>query len=267
MVQGFDYTPAQQLKDFGSELTLGNIPGKSAVHKFGAIIGITSSTVYKPVTLGEVYQTPQVSGATTLRVKAGNANDTAAGSGAREVTLQGLDETGAFIEVAVATAGASASTATTETFLRLFRAWVSASGTYATATAGSHAADIVIENGAGGTDWATLDSTAFPKAQTQIAVYSVPLGKQAVVNDYKITTGGNKPVDFIFFQRQNILETAAPYTAMRMILELTQVDTEFSPEFNIPLGPFPALTDIGWMAKGATTPDVTVDFEIELTDT
>jgi len=255
------------LKDYYYEIAAGGVPGVSVVHKFGAVIGITSSSVYKPVALGEDYNTPQVSGATALRVKAGNTNDTAAGSGAQEVTLQGLDETGALVEEALATAGTSASSATSATFIRLFRAWVSASGTYASVTAGSHAADIVIENGSGGTDWITIDATGFPKGQSQVAIYTVPLGKRAFVSDYKLTTGGNKSVDFIFFQRQNILETSAPYTAMRSILELTQVDTEFSPKYGVPLGPFPALTDIGWMAKGANTPDVTVDFEIILEDT
>ena len=94
----------------GFNIASGRIPGLSVVHKFGrASVG----TTYSPVTFGGVYNTPQVAGATTLRVKAGDANDTAAGTGAREVTLIGLDETGAEVTEAVATAGAAASATTT----------------------------------------------------------------------------------------------------------------------------------------------------------
>lgn len=197
-------------------------------------------------------------------MKAGNANDTAAGSGARAITVQVLDETGALVEETVATAGASASAVTTVTAIRLLRAWVSSSGTYASSTAGSHAAAIVIENGAGGTTWGTIDATAFPKGRTQIGAYSVPLGKTALIQKFMLTTGSNKPVDFILFSRKNILETAAPYTTMNAHLEMFGLSRSFNSQQGIPFGPFPALTDFGFMVKGATTPNVTVDFEILL---
>ena len=92
----------------------------------------------------------------------------------------------------------------------------------------------------------------------------MPLGKTAYIQSYLLTVSGAKPVDFILFQRQNILETAAPYTPMRTVVEHRgiQSSTGFKPD--VPFAPYPALTDIGWMAKGATTPDVTVDYEILL---
>lgn len=106
-----------------------------------------------------------------MRIKAGgNAADTAAGAGAREVTLIGLDASGNVVTEAIATNGISASSATTNSFIRLYRAYVSASGTYATAAAGSHTAAIVIENSAGGTDWLTIDATSFPLAQSEVSV-------------------------------------------------------------------------------------------------
>lgn len=262
-----DFVPSNALKDYGTELADGNLPGRSIVHKFGALVDVSSATVYQPVAFGEVYQTLQPAAATALRVKAGNGNDTAAGSGAREVTLQGLDETGAEVTVTVATNGTSASTATTETFIRLYRAWVSSSGTYGTEAAGSHAAAIVIENGAGGTDWLTINATNYPRGQSQIACYAVPLGKQAFINSFALTTDGNKPVDFIMLQRRDILDASAPFKAMRTVTELFGITGSFTLKPDIPFGPFPALTDLIWMARGATSPDVTVDFEIQLEDT
>lgn len=262
----YDVQLVRVVSDYGTDVGAGLNTDRSVVNKFGLAFSLTTS--YTPVSIGRVYQTPQVASATTLRIKSGgNANDTAAGSGAREVTLEGVDETGAFVTEALATAGASASSATTATFLRLFRAYVSSSGTYASAAAGSHSAAITIENGSGGTDWATIDATSFPKGQSQIGVYTVPLGKVGYLREYhlNVTTSGAKTVDFIMFQRQNILETSAPYSGMRAIHELIGVGDTVDFEYKIPVK-LPALTDFGFMAKGASTPDASVEFTIELVD-
>jgi len=190
-------------RDFLIEVSKGNIAGHSLVHKFGKNEDV--GTTFEPLSIGAVYQTPQPAAATVLRVKAGNVNDTAAGTGAREVTIQGLDETGAVQEEALATAGASAGAAGSITFIRVFRAFVSSSGTYATAAADSMAADIVVENGGGGTDWLTIEMPDIGRGQSQIGVYSVPLGKTAYVFSYIMTTDSSKAVDFLFFRREGIL--------------------------------------------------------------
>ena len=253
--------------DFYTEVAKGNVPGHTIVHKFGGnpAVGVT----FEPITSLGIYNTPQVSGATKLRIKAGgDANDTAAGSGAREITIVGLDETGAEVTETLATAGASASTVTTATFIRFYRAYVSASGTYATASAGSHAATITIENGAGGTDWGAIDLNGFAKGQTHIGAYSVPLGKTAYLISYSATIESTKTTEVIFFQRRNILEIVAPYTAMREVFSLGTIAGQLTnPPEMMPIGPFPALTDIGYMARVASTSaDVNVEFKILLVD-
>lgn len=242
--------------------------GITAIKKFGRNAAVGTSFV--PITFSGNYNTPQSGSATTLRIKAGgDANDTAAGSGARELTLEGLDENFALATETLVTAGASASSATTTTFTRLFRAYVSKSGTYATASAGSHVGDITIENGAGGTDWAIIDSADFPKSQSEIGAYSVPSGKTAYVFLDDITIDSGKTVDIVFFQRANIDETAAPYTAMRatsVLTGLTGGSTDLSGR-QIPLGPFVGPCDIGWLGKvDATTGSIGVEFEIFLVD-
>lgn len=241
--------------------------GKSGiipVFKFGRNSAVGTSFV--PVSSGGVYQTPQAASATTVRVKAGgNAADTAAGAGAREVTVQGLDATGALVSEAIATAGASASAVTTTTFMRIFRAYVSASGTYATASAGSHTAAITIENGAGGTDWLTIDATDFTKGQIQIGSYTVPLGYKAYLHEIQIQIASTKVVDVILFKRGNILEAAAPYSAMRadqVYNGLTEAGLHL--HFKYPKV-FQPLTDIGFMAKVASsTAGVSVEFNLQL---
>lgn len=240
----------------------GDVVGHSIVYKFGKHEDV--GTTFEPLSIGGVYQTPQVSGATTLRVKAGNTNDTAGGSGARLITIQGLDETGALATESLPTSGTSAGTAGTVTWLRVFRAFVAESGTYATAGADSCAADIVIET-TGGVAWLTIDKPDICRAQSQIGQYTVPLGKTAYVSSYLLTTDSNKAVDFVFFMRGGILDTAPPYQAKRTVVEEIGVQGHLAGSFN---GGemFPELTDIGWMVKAAAAAEVTVDFQVVLVD-
>lgn len=259
-------SPETFSKEWYVALAEGLVPGWSVVHKFGAA---NVGTTYTPVCEGGFYRTPQVASATQLRIKAGgNVADTAAGAGAREITLQGLDATGAEITETLATNGASASSATTNSFLRLHRFWVSSSGTYATQSTGSHVGDIVIEDSAGTQDWATIVSTDFPRGQSQIGVYSIPAGKTGYIQEVFGTVDSNKTMNIAFFQRKNILETAAPYTPMRLITEMKGISGPFNLLVTTPINGFTGPCDIGFMAKVPTgTGDLTVDFEIMLKDT
>lgn len=255
--------PSKSPRLHGSEMTRGLIPGHQIIHKFGADIDITAN--YLPVAQGGMYPTPQPAGAVQLRIAAGNVNDDVGGTGARAVHLQGLDISGDFLEQTIHTNGTSAGAVSEVAFLRLFRAWVSSSGTYASAGGGSHAAAIIIESGASAT-WAIIDATGFPKGQTEIAAYSVPNGFEAVIKSIIMTTDGLKPVDFALFQRRDILQAAPPYAARRLFFEAFGVEGSLTLAPESPWGPFPAQTDLGWLAKGATSPDVTADMEIALYD-
>lgn len=239
--------------------------GISSIKKFGRNSAVGTSFV--PVALGGIYRTPQSGSATTLRVKAGgNANDTAAGSGARAVTLIGLDQNFAYAEETIATNGASASSATTTTFTRLYRIFVSSSGTYATATAGSHVGSIIIENSAGTEDWGTIGATDFPKSQSEIGAFSIRSGRTGYVKLRDLSIDSGKTIDLIFFSRSNIDETAAPYTAMRaqsVVSGVTGGSIETFGSVDVPFGPYVGPTDVGFMAKVASgTASVSVEFEI-----
>lgn len=253
--------------DYFVDIVSGNASsGGEVVHKFGRNNAV--GTTFVPVSIGGIYQTPQVAGATTLRIAAGgNAADTAAGAGAREVTLEGLNASGARITETLATAGASASASTSQTFVRLYRAYVSSTGTYATVAAGSHTADVVIENTAGTADWATIDLNGFARGQSEIGLYTVPLGKTAYIMSIHFAVDSVKTTEIIIFKRENILETAAPYTPLREVLALTGLIRSGLHDYEIPLGPFPELTDIGVLARvSSTTSETGVTFEILLKD-
>jgi len=248
------------------EIAQGNVEGHSIIHKFGQYN--TVGTSFTPVARLGLYNTLKASEATTLRIKAGgHANDTAAGDGAREVTLEGIDETGALCSETVATNGASASTATTTTFIRLFRFYVSASGTYATASAGSHAGLITIENGAGGTDWGEISFADFPRSQSEIGAYTIPVGYTGYLISAYGFCDATKITDLIMFKREDILGASAPYEAMKVVFEERSEGGAFTAEISAPirLNSNSNGCDIGFMAKvSAQSAEVEVDFEIIL---
>jgi hypothetical protein len=245
----------------GMDIARGLVPGCRSFFRFGRNTAIGAT--YTPVSRSGHYRTPQAGSATTLRLKAGgNANDTAAGSGARQITLVGLDAAGNVITETLATAGASASAATTKSFIRLTEAYVSASGTYASQSAGSHAGNITIENGSGGTDWALIADGTLGKGQAEIGSYTTPLNRSASVSNITISSDSDKKTNLVMFRRDNILETAAPYSPMTMIMEFPQNAGINEIILDPPLF-FPQLTDFGFLAAVASsTVDVSVSMNI-----
>ena len=254
------------VKDMSSDpyfdILIGNKNGYEVIKKFGRNAAVGTSFV--PIAIGGIYQRKQPASATTLRIKAGgDANDTAAGTGARSIFLEGLDETGTLVQEELATAGASASSATTATFIRLFRAWVEDCGSYG---GGSHVASITIEDSAGAADWATIDATDTPEGQSEIGIYTVPKGYKAYVTNIYPTLEASKTVDLRFFKREGALTASAPYSARRSQISWSGLETtpgQISPKTGY--GPFPEYTDFGFIAKIATgTAHVAVNYEIIL---
>ena len=245
----------------GLDIARGLAPGCVSSFRFGRNTAIGSS--YTPVTRSGFYWTPQATAAVALRVKAGgNANDTANGSGAREITLVGLNSSGDIITETLATAGASASASTAQTLMRLTKAFVSKSGTYATQTAGTQAGSITIENAAGGEDWALIADGTLGKGIAEIGSYTTPLGKSAAVFNITVSSDADKKANIVMFKRENILETVAPYSPMSLVVEYPQSSGLIDVGFNPPLY-FPPLCDFGFLATvSASTVDVSIGFDM-----
>ena len=112
-------------RDWYTEVAKGNVPGHSLVHKFGAT---DAGTTMAPVTVSGFYRVPTA--ATALEFVSDDANDDAAGTGAREVTVVGLDENWAEVTQTVVTDGLTPVALGTD-LIRLYRWYVSSSGTYA----------------------------------------------------------------------------------------------------------------------------------------
>jgi hypothetical protein len=248
--------------DWGVQVARGNILNATVTHRFGMA---TVGTSLVPITDNLVYRTPQAGAATELRIKAGgNAADTAAGAGARSVRLTGMNADGDMVSETLATAGASASAATSAAFIRLFDAEVVDSGTYGTQSAGSHVGNIVIENAAGGTDWATIPVNGFPTSNTSIGSYTIPRTYTGFIEGISIAVEGAKLVDILMLSRSGVLQTAAPYKPVKRVGEWIGVANTLVDTFTMPLA-FEELTDVGLLGKVSNgTGNVTIQMDILL---
>lgn len=226
---------------FPVQVQSGRFPGWTHIHKFGRNETVAAGAVEDIWQVGGAY--PFLQTADTVRIKAGgDAADTAAGLGAQAIMIQGLDENWELAEESVITAGANASLSTSTTFIRVYRGWVSACGTYG----GDNEADIDIET-TGGT---TLARIAAGFGQTQLAVYTIPAGRTGFMSDIDIYVESSKAMDMFLYHRENADVIVAPFSARRVLHFFPQV-TGHLPKPDMFPHEFPARTDV-WMAgKGA----------------
>lgn len=239
----------------------GRVPGYSMVHKFGRNDAVPNGTWAFVNLLGQTAW--PLSAATTVRIKAGgNAADAAAGAGAREVTVQGIVATTFLEETDVlATAGASASAASTKSFWRVHRAWVSEIGTYG---AGNTAA-VTIENSAGGSD---LIQIGADEGQSQFAAFTMPAGKTGYLASVLATVNGTQTTDIRCYVRQAIdVTSGAGMQAKRIKIFWDGIANRLPFNPKSPGASVPEKSDIWFEARGgAGTTAVSVDFELLVVD-
>lgn len=235
------------------------------VHKFGHSDAIGTSMT--PITSLGVYRTPQIAGATKLRVKAGDAGDAPAGAGAWRIGLEGIADDGCKVKQFIPTNGVSPGAASVSDFIRLYRIWVDQCGTYASPGVGSHVAPIVIENEAGTEDWGTIENhNGYPEGQSEIAAFTSCNRFKIRVHGFFAQVSGNKAATVLFAQRRKILQTATPYTAWRTIQLFPTVpaggEVFYEPKRELII---PDSTDLVAMAETATgTAEVAAQMELEL---
>lgn len=220
------------------------------VSKFGFRENV--GTGWEPVWPGAAPY-PFPSSAVAVRVAAGgNAADAAAGTGARTIRVYGLDANWAPINEDITLAGASASSATSATFLRVFRAYV--------LTAGSgewNAGDIDIEQ-VGGDVLAVIPAGY---GQTQQAVYTVPAGEKIAFDRGFVYVEGTKPASYRFVIRYGI-DGATP--ARRAVYVAFGVEGPDAPRPKFPVTVY-GPADVWMEAKAAVAADVSARFEGEAT--
>lgn len=241
----------------GVDIVDGSVAGTSGVVKFGrnAAVGATEEDIWEA---GGTY-TGFLTAASAVRIRAGgNAADDAAGAGTRSIEIEGLDQNWNVAKETITTAGASASTATTTTFIRVYRVCVVDVGTYTGANTGT----ISVET-TGGALMATVEAGL---GQTQMAIYTVPAGKTAYVVSVSIYVDTNKTAQVYLWQRQNADDVSAPFTGKKIWRPFDGVSGPVDGPVAFPYV-FPAKTDIWASGVGpAGESGVAVEMHIALVD-
>ena len=155
-------------KDFFLEVQQGHVPGYAIVHKFGRNDSIVNN-VWDLVSPAGPSGSFPASG-TPVRIQAGgDGDDTANGTGARELTVIGIDTNLNEVVETIVTSGTNASAYTSNSFWRVYRAYVSSVGTYG----GNNIGNIVVEHSSA----VDIIDILAGEGQSQHAAYTIPAGK------------------------------------------------------------------------------------------
>lgn len=250
--------------DFFFELYGDYLENMSVVHKFGANDAIGTTLV--PVTTDGIYRTPTT--ATALEIVSDDVNDTAGGSGAQLVSVQGLDSDWRHQEEIVALNGTTAVTLT-NSFTRVYRMKVVASGSYATQSGSSHDSTITLRETGAGDEWAKLTVVdGLGAGQSLIGAYTIPKGKNGYIYLNSIAVEANKAVDMLFFSREDADDITTPYSGV-MQLKQSYVGASgvVKGDLLVPINRLVGPCDVGFMGKVSTgTASISVDFYIILED-
>jgi len=234
-------------------------PLYNIVHKFGRNPDNDTTTglgedVWGPMGTITWQTAAQTATATITGASAANDDGNPAGSGAHTLTIQGLDASWNEVEETITLNGASA-VITTQTFLRIFRAWVPAAG-----TTGWNEGLITITYTTSGDDAVAIQ---IGEGQTQFAAYTIPAGKLGFVRSAFMSLDASKAATFKFWRRDG--KSATPSHRLQLFFDAIGAPTGFKPD--TPLGPYPAGTDLWWSAiPAAQNTAMMVDFEIWLID-
>lgn len=240
----------------GLAIAKGDVTGASVIHKFGRNAAVANGA-WEHVSLLSA-ATSFLSAPTQVRIKAGgNVNDTVAGSGARTITVSGIDSNLVQLSENIATAGAGASAATTASFWRVNRAFVANCGTYG----GSNTGAVTIENGAGGTDLILL---AVGEGQSQYGGWTIPVGHTAFITNVHVTVDAGKAADLKIMRRETFNDTTPPVEAYRLLYYWDGVLGTMHVPFDAPQK-LEGLTDVWVEAQGAGAgTEVSIDIEFKV---
>jgi hypothetical protein len=227
-------------------IAAGKITGYKYVFKFGEM---NLTTAFRAFWQGaDTYGDYNfLTAASTMEAISTNAGDTAAGAGARKIKIFGLDASFNEIEEEITMNGTSASASTTQSFIRVFRAFVSESGSYIvnSSSSGSNLGSITVrETGAGEPQAYIGNSNGY--AQTQQAIYTIPAGYTAFLYQIEFSADSTKVIDVYMWQRANADNFTPPVSARRIVHEFKDQGGNQNIVFPFPLK-FDEKTDI-WLA-------------------
>lgn len=178
-----------------------------------------------------------------VRIKlGGDVADTAAGTGVREVEIFGILGDGTWGSETIATAGASASAYTTNTWWRVYRVRPSVVGAYD----GVNVGDVIIENE---TDAAELIYMPAGLGSSLHLAWATGSDQKALVSTLTVSVESNKAADIRIWTRENLTNTGVPYSSKLIRQEFKSVPSGL---YSVPREPYlflPPLTDVWVTAK------------------
>lgn len=210
----------------------------------GAVPNLTRAAVYghtpTPTANSDVWEGaglyPFQTTATKLEILSASANDTAAGTGARTFTIQGLDANYNPLSETI-TMNGTTPVQTVGTYLRVNSLMIASAG-----SGGTNAGDVTLRvTGAGATQAIARAGYGFAKS----AIYTVPTGFQLLVTDLLFGVAGNG-------NAVNVVFSFTRVTAAGLIITTNEYNTN-------PSSPNQRLPDMGGpvMAQTALTMRIT----------
>lgn len=247
----------QPVETYSNLVATGSVPGTSFVRISGLGTVDASERPLRGAAGAASYTF--LSSPVTLEVVSDSANDAAAGSGARTLSVDGLDSTGALLTTTVALNGTTP-VALTGSWLRVFRVQVLTQGTYGQVGV-ANAGTILIRTASAGATHATVLPN---QGESQIASWTVPNGFTAHVHSYQIYVDGSKSANLRLYKREGVLTAGAPFTPWLRLQAYIGIGGGLDVSLPFPIL-FPQGTDIVWTGQnGASTSDVTVNCVLEL---
>lgn len=249
-------------REFFTEVKLGNISGYRLIHKFGRNDAIGTSPT--AVAVGGVYATPTAN--TALEILSSSASDAVGGGGATKVCIEGLVITGGLFVAQSETIILTGTTpvALVNNYVRIFRAYICETESYASLSAISGVGTITIRVSGAGATWLQIAQYASGNSagQSQTAFYTTPSATSGIIYSPQFTVDSLKVTNIAMFKRENADDVTTPYTgARRMIHQWDGVDKSIEAGFMVPYATFEGATDIGMLASvSATTGTVSAEF-------
>lgn len=220
------------IEPFDLQLARGQITYHKTLFKFGNNADINGSleTIW---TYGGIYAYPAA--ASVMKVSSSSNNDSGSGTGARTVTVGGLDAN--YNEITeVVTLNGQTEVLTTNSFIRVFRAFVNNAGSGGTAAGTIYVGTGTVTAGVPATVYAEI---VLGENQTQMALWTVPAGYTFYVYSGKFSTAGSNSTHsmlgkFLFRPFGGVFRDAADVTLNSGFVNY---------DFEIPLA-LPEKTDI-----------------------
>ena len=238
------------------DMSEGRVLNTDFIHKFGRNpnVGGAPETIWMQ---GGVYS--YLTSASTVYVSSDNANDAAAGTGARTVTVLGLDANYNNVQETL-TVGGSVSTVE---FLRVFRAFVVEAG-----SVGTNIGDVLVSTGASGTGTVLADigvigiGTTFGLGQTQLALYTIPAHCTGYLTTWNVGIGGyNSSATVSLYTR--VYDNGNLGFRTRDIMDVP--GGYHTRNYDIPLR-IPSKTDIEIRAIASTGTTVSASFDLVIVE-